>query len=211
MFIHAWWSFALVVVSRFYVFFGLPLVSAEGSPTFYYRRRRGPSRAPWIKEYMLNSVEIGGLRFRLDEFVSSKLPEGDKALRVNCSGWTLVVGESDSSRGERIELPVRAWYVPSTRLLVRVEWPVWAQLRKLDLLEKSFAESLRGGPEVNTPREQARIREFYHQLESLRASLQPGVPEEARRKAEERLDLLAFCSEWGLGVLEQRHARGKRR
>jgi hypothetical protein len=61
----------------------------------------------------------------------------------------------------------------------------------VDRLEQSYAELLRA-PAVNTPREQARIQQFHRKLESFRVSLQPGIAEEIRRKAEKELDLLAF-------------------
>jgi hypothetical protein len=205
--IYAWWSFALVVVSRFYVLLGLPLASVEGLPTFYYRRYRDRYTSDWVKEYVVNHIEVGGKRFRLDDFVSSKLPQGHEPVYQSYQRWVQrwiqPSSESDCRGAKRITLPFRAWYVPSTRLLVSIEWPVWAERRKLDLLEQSYAALLH--PPVNTPRPQTRLREyleFYHKLKPLRAGLR-DVPEESREQAEEQLDLLAFFMEWGADALKK--------
>jgi hypothetical protein len=66
VFLKAWWSFALVLVSRFHVLFGLPLATVEGPPTFTSRHIWSTSydafrHRPWS----IRGVEIGGQRFRL--------------------------------------------------------------------------------------------------------------------------------------------------
>jgi hypothetical protein len=131
MVIYAWWSFALVVISRFCILSGSPLAKAEGPPTFY-SRRLWKKNTPWIREYIVHHVEIGGLEFRLDDLVTSKLPEGREALSINYWGWTRILSESYSSMMKRVDLPFRAWYVPSTRILVRIDSPVWPELLKLE-------------------------------------------------------------------------------
>lgn len=189
--VRVWMTFFRIVHARFYVRPGKPLASVEGLPTFSGGRRSGyrsSGKAP-------DTLEVGQMKFDLAHCgrVAELLKLGTQDF---LGAEALPAG---LAYGFTLQVPLRAWYVPATGVLVRVEMRALGQnelVARAEILERALTDWYASHAAELPEEEKVKTQRLIDELESLKARLASGTPGRAGAEAKDRLGELELFLGW---------------
>lgn len=187
--VKVWMTFFRIVHARSYVMAGQPLASVEGEPSFSGGRQsagRTGGKAP-------DKLDVGPIKFDLDH-----CGRVEELLELRTKNFVDVeASPAGLDFGFRLRVPVRAWYVPSSRVLVRVEMRALGQsevVGRAEILERALTDWFASQAAELPEEDKLKTKRLIDELQSLKARLAHGAP--GRAEAEDRLAELELFLSW---------------
>jgi hypothetical protein len=188
MLMKTWATFFRIARSRMQFGLGQSLEFVEGPPTFSGGRRslgRTTGKPP-------DTLEVCGKKFDLNH--CWRVRELLKVASRNFVGTEAL--PSGIASGFTLQVPLRAWFVPSTGVLARVDLQEPSQtqiLNRAATLNKALAEWRRTHGSEMSPKDLAKVQRLSEELNSLQTTLSRNGSGEDRSAAE---DQLATLEDW---------------